>query len=210
MAQRRLPLPGRTPPAPPAASTHLSAQASGPAAPAAPAAQAQARHPPPRATGQRCRGPSGWPCCRRCAAWACWWAVVPGGCRLGPEHSGATGDLAPGGGDSSDPCSTGTAPMTRAWAGMCWPRCSAWPWALAWGALVGIPAGFVIGRFNFLSRMFNPLISLVAPGCRRWPGCPMARFQGRQPGGHLDHLHLLDLAHAHQHRRGRDARPRTT
>ena len=30
-------------------------------------------------------------------------------------------------------------------------------------ALVGIPAGFVIGRFNFLSRMFNPLISLLRP-----------------------------------------------
>jgi nitrate/nitrite transport system permease protein len=30
-------------------------------------------------------------------------------------------------------------------------------------ALVGIPAGFVIGRFTFLSRMFNPLISLLRP-----------------------------------------------
>jgi nitrate/nitrite transport system permease protein len=30
-------------------------------------------------------------------------------------------------------------------------------------ALVGIPAGFVIGRFDFLSRMFNPLISLLRP-----------------------------------------------
>ena len=30
-------------------------------------------------------------------------------------------------------------------------------------ALVGIPLGFVIGRFNFLSRMFNPLISLLRP-----------------------------------------------
>ena len=30
-------------------------------------------------------------------------------------------------------------------------------------ALVGIPAGFVIGRFSFLSRMFNPLISLLRP-----------------------------------------------
>ncbi len=27
-------------------------------------------------------------------------------------------------------------------------------------AAVGIPAGFVIGRFEFMSRMFNPLISL--------------------------------------------------
>ena len=30
-------------------------------------------------------------------------------------------------------------------------------------AVVGIPAGFVIGRFTFLSRMFNPLISLLRP-----------------------------------------------
>jgi nitrate/nitrite transport system permease protein len=30
-------------------------------------------------------------------------------------------------------------------------------------ALVGIPLGFMIGRFTFLSRMFNPLISLLRP-----------------------------------------------
>ncbi|HSW16440.1 MAG TPA: nitrate ABC transporter, permease protein, partial [Ramlibacter sp.] len=30
-------------------------------------------------------------------------------------------------------------------------------------AIVGIPAGFMIGRFTFLSRMFNPLISLLRP-----------------------------------------------
>ena len=30
-------------------------------------------------------------------------------------------------------------------------------------AAVGIPAGFAIGRFEFLSRMFNPLISLLRP-----------------------------------------------
>ena len=30
-------------------------------------------------------------------------------------------------------------------------------------ALVGIPLGFMIGRFSFLSRMFNPLISLLRP-----------------------------------------------
>ena len=37
--------------------------------------------------------------------------------------------------------------------------------ALGFGlaALVGIPAGFAIGRFTFLSRMFNPLISLLRP-----------------------------------------------
>ena len=37
--------------------------------------------------------------------------------------------------------------------------------ALGFGlaAVVGIPAGFVIGRFEFMSRMFNPLISLMRP-----------------------------------------------
>ena len=30
-------------------------------------------------------------------------------------------------------------------------------------ALVGIPAGFLIGRFSFLNRMVNPLISLLRP-----------------------------------------------
>lgn len=30
-------------------------------------------------------------------------------------------------------------------------------------AVVGIPMGFLIGRFEFLSRMFNPLISLLRP-----------------------------------------------
>jgi len=37
--------------------------------------------------------------------------------------------------------------------------------ALGFGlaALVGIPLGFVIGRFEFFSRMFSPLISLLKP-----------------------------------------------
>jgi len=37
--------------------------------------------------------------------------------------------------------------------------------ALGFGlaALVGIPAGFVIGRFPFLQRMCNPLVSLLRP-----------------------------------------------
>lgn len=30
-------------------------------------------------------------------------------------------------------------------------------------ALIGIPAGFLIGRFEFLGRMFNPIISLLRP-----------------------------------------------
>ena len=35
-----------------------------------------------------------------------------------------------------------------------------------------------------------------------------AGLQGGQPGGHLDHLHLLDLADGHQHRGRRAARAR--
>ena len=37
--------------------------------------------------------------------------------------------------------------------------------ALGFGlaAAVGIPAGFVIGRFDFINRMFSPLISLLRP-----------------------------------------------
>ena len=37
--------------------------------------------------------------------------------------------------------------------------------ALGFGlaALVGIPAGFIIGRFEFVNRMFSPLISLLRP-----------------------------------------------
>jgi nitrate/nitrite transport system permease protein len=37
--------------------------------------------------------------------------------------------------------------------------------ALGFGlaALVGIPAGFAIGRFSFVNRMFSPLISLLKP-----------------------------------------------
>ena len=37
-----------------------------------------------------------------------------------------------------------------------------------------------------------------------------AGVQGRQPGRHLDHLHLLDLADDHQHRGGRAARAAAT
>ena len=40
-------------------------------------------------------------------------------------------------------------------------------------ALVGIPMGFAIGRFTFLSRMFNPLISLLRP-VSPWRGCRLA------------------------------------
>ena len=49
-------------------------------------------------------------------------------------------------------------------------------------AIVGIPAGFVIGRFNFLSRMFNPLISLLRPvSPLAWLPIGLLVFKGANP-----------------------------
>lgn len=49
-------------------------------------------------------------------------------------------------------------------------------------ALVGIPLGFVIGRFDFLSRMFNPLISLLRPvSPLAWLPIGLLVFKGANP-----------------------------
>lgn len=49
-------------------------------------------------------------------------------------------------------------------------------------ALVGIPAGFLIGRFEFLSRMFNPLISLLRPvSPLAWLPIGLLVFKGANP-----------------------------
>ena len=49
-------------------------------------------------------------------------------------------------------------------------------------AAVGIPAGFVIGRFDFLSRMFNPLISLLRPvSPLAWLPIGLLVFKGANP-----------------------------
>jgi len=49
-------------------------------------------------------------------------------------------------------------------------------------AMVGIPAGFVIGRFTFLSRMFNPLISLLRPvSPLAWLPIGLLVFKGANP-----------------------------
>jgi nitrate/nitrite transport system permease protein len=56
--------------------------------------------------------------------------------------------------------------------------------ALGFGlaALVGIPAGFMIGRFEFLSRMFNPLISLLRPvSPLAWLPIGLLVFKGANP-----------------------------
>ena len=60
--------------------------------------------------------------------------------------------------------------------------------ALGFGlaAAVGIPAGFLIGRFTFLSRMFNRSSACCAR-CLPWPGYPSAcwcsRARTRPPSG---------------------------
>ncbi|NMM10249.1 MAG: nitrate ABC transporter permease [Polaromonas sp.] len=49
-------------------------------------------------------------------------------------------------------------------------------------ALVGIPVGFMIGRFTFLSRMFNPLISLLRPvSPLAWLPIGLLVFKGANP-----------------------------
>ena len=56
--------------------------------------------------------------------------------------------------------------------------------ALGFGlaAVVGIPAGFVIGRFDFMSRMFNPLISLLRPvSPLAWLPIGLLVFKGANP-----------------------------
>ncbi|WP_213953373.1 MULTISPECIES: nitrate ABC transporter permease [unclassified Variovorax] len=56
--------------------------------------------------------------------------------------------------------------------------------ALGFGlaAAVGIPAGFAIGRFEFLARMFNPLISLLRPvSPLAWLPIGLLVFKGANP-----------------------------
>jgi nitrate/nitrite transport system permease protein len=49
-------------------------------------------------------------------------------------------------------------------------------------AAVGIPAGFAIGRFEFLSRMINPLISLLRPvSPLAWLPIGLLVFKGANP-----------------------------
>jgi nitrate/nitrite transport system permease protein len=49
-------------------------------------------------------------------------------------------------------------------------------------AAVGIPAGFAIGRFAFLGRMFNPLISLLRPvSPLAWLPIGLLVFKGANP-----------------------------
>ena len=166
--------------APAAASTPISAQASGPAAPAAPAAQARA----PAA-------PRDWAALSR----AFWLAVLPPLCGLG-LLVGVWSLVAAGSGQSipgplatwhqaveifSDPFyRNGPNDQGVGWNVLASLQRVAVGFGLA--ALVGIPAGFVIGRFNFLSRMFNPLISLLRPvSPLAWLPIGLLVFKGANP-----------------------------
>ena len=56
--------------------------------------------------------------------------------------------------------------------------------ALGFGlaALAGIPAGFMIGRFTFLARMFNPIIALLRPvSPLAWLPIGLLLFQRAEP-----------------------------
>jgi nitrate/nitrite transport system permease protein len=56
--------------------------------------------------------------------------------------------------------------------------------ALGFGlaAVVGIPVGFLVGRFTFLGRMFNPLISLLRPvSPLAWLPIGLLVFKGANP-----------------------------
>ncbi len=49
-------------------------------------------------------------------------------------------------------------------------------------AIVGIPAGFLIGRFTFLARMFNPLVALLRPvSPLAWLPIGLLLFQKAEP-----------------------------
>lgn len=49
-------------------------------------------------------------------------------------------------------------------------------------ALVGIPAGFLLGRFTFMSRMFNPIIALLRPvSPLAWLPIGLLLFQRAEP-----------------------------
>ena len=73
-------------------------------------------------------------------------------------------------------------------------------------AIVGIPAGFAIGRYAALRHVLahrQPAAAGVAAGLAA--AGPVA-VQGRQSGRHLGDLHLFHLAHDRQYRRWGDAR----
>jgi hypothetical protein len=47
-------------------------------------------------------------------------------------------------------------------------------------AAIGIPLGFMLGRFVFMNACSSPIIA-AAPGLARWPGCRSACWCSRRP-----------------------------
>lgn len=69
-------------------------------------------------------------------------------------------------------------------------------------ALVGIPLGFLIGRFTFFSHMFSPLIALLRPGQSAGLAADWTAVVSKSGTRiELDHLYLLYMADGDQHRR---------
>lgn len=68
-------------------------------------------------------------------------------------------------------------------------------------ALVGIPLGFLIGRFTFASHMFSPLVALLRRSARWLAAHWVAAVSKGGTGLKLDYFYLLHLADGDQHRR---------
>ena len=93
--------------------------------------------------------------------WSCVWELVTMKSTAFPTPLAT---LAAGGQGLLATRSTARARTTRASAGTCCRRCSAWRIGFGLAALVGIPLGFMIGRFAFLTRMVQPAHQPAAAG----------------------------------------------
>jgi nitrate/nitrite transport system permease protein len=75
-------------------------------------------------------------------------------------------------------------------------------------ALVAIPLGFLIGMSPVAYKALNPFIQVLRPDLAAGVDAARALRDPRQRGlGDLRDLHLLDLAHAAEHRLRRGERP---
>ena len=92
---------------------------------------------------------------------------------------GPVGGVARGGDDLLATRSTRRARTTRASAGTCCRSLKRVGIGFGLAALVGIPLGFLIGRFRFLSDMAAPIISLLRPvSPLAWLPIGLLRVQG--------------------------------
>jgi nitrate/nitrite transport system permease protein len=119
--------------------------------------------------------------CRRCSAWACWRCVGTGLHGHGRQHPSPKDTFVQAVQIFSDPFySKGPNDQGVGWNVLSSLKRVAMGFGLA--AVVGIPVGFLIGRFSFLSRMFNPLISLLRPvSPLAWLPIGLLVFKGANP-----------------------------